>query len=278
MDDADRMRAGLTVALQGAGRGREVADRLCSACVDLLGVDGAALSVMYDGTLSRSFGASGENSRELDELQFTLGEGPCLDSVSALAPVLVGDLDARSGTRWPAFTEGARRHGVRAVFALPVAVASIQVGALDLYRNVPGELSAADLDGALIAAELAALPLLDLMGIDLDAAVNDDASTEWAELSALTRVEVYQAAGMLIAQLGVSAAEALVRLRGYAFVHNLTASEVAWQIIDRDLRLADDRSDGDRTGPDSPGDVGTDDDSPFDAGPPSTVADEDGGL
>lgn len=271
MDDADRMRAGLTVALQGAGRGQEVAARLCAACVEILDVDGAALSVMYDGTLSRSFGASDASSRELDELQFTLGEGPCLDSVSALAPVLVGDLDASTGTRWPAFTEGARRHGVRAVFALPVAVASIQVGALDLYRNHPGDLGSADLEGALIAAELAALPLLDLMGIDLDAAVNDDTSTAWDELSALTRVEVYQAAGMLIAQLGVSAAEALVRLRGYAFVHNLTASEVAWQIIDRDLRLANDRPDSDRTGPDITNDAGPEDDVP-----PGRILGEDG--
>lgn len=271
MGDSDRMREGLTVALQGAGRGREVADRLCAACVDLLGVDGAALSVMYDGTLSRSFGASSPASRDLDELQFVLGEGPCLDSVSALSPVLVGDLGARTGTRWPAFTEGALRHGVRAVFALPVAVASIQVGALDLYRNEPGDLTTAGLDGALIAAELAALPLLDLMGIDLDAAVNDDASTAWEELAALTRVEVYQASGMLVAQLGVSAAEALVRLRGYAFVHNLTASEVAWQIIDRDLRLANDRPDSDRTGPDIPGRA-----TPYDAGPPRRILGEDG--
>jgi len=153
MDDSDRMRQGLSVALQSAGRGREVADRLCAACVEMLGVDGAALSVMYDGALSRSFGASSPTSRELDELQFVLGQGPCLDSVSALAPALAGDLDARTGTRWPA------------VFPLPVAVASIQVGALDLYRNEPGDLSPAGLDGALIAAELAALPLLDLMGI-----------------------------------------------------------------------------------------------------------------
>jgi AmiR/NasT family two-component response regulator len=54
------------------------------------------------------------------------------------------------------------------------------------------------------------------------------------------RVEVYQAAGMLIAQLGVSASEALVRLRGYAFSHDMTASEVAFQILDRKLRLTTD--------------------------------------
>ncbi|MDQ2838698.1 MAG: ANTAR domain-containing protein [Actinomycetota bacterium] len=240
MDEAERMRDGFAAALAGAARGRAVADRLCGACVDLLDVDGAALSVMYDGTLSRSFGSSSASSGELDELQFVLGEGPCLEALAGGAPVLAPDLNDRRTVRWPAFAEGAIARGVQAVFALPVTVASIQVGALDLYRSQPGDLNAPDLAGALIAAELAALPLLDLMGIDLNAAVTDETSGAWQELSALTRVEVYQAAGMLIGQLDVTAAEALVRLRGYAFAHNLSASEVAWQIIDRQLRLDDD--------------------------------------
>lgn len=263
MDDADRVKDGLNSAMSGVERGRAVADRLCVACVELLGVDGAALSVMYEGTLSRSFGASSAASRELDELQFVLGEGPCLAAVSSGAPVLAPDLNDGAAVRWPGFAEAAVVRGVRAVFALPVTVASVQVGALDLYRNEPGELDAAGLAGALVAAELAALPLLDLMGLDLNAAVTDMTSTAWEELSALTRVEVYQAAGMLIAQLGVSPAEALVRLRGYAFAQDLTASEVAWQILDRALRLDDDH----RGGNDRAGD-----------GPPRPVSDEDGGL
>jgi hypothetical protein len=132
------------------------------------------------------------------------------------------------------------QRGVRAVFALPVMVANSPIGALDLYRTTPGDLEGAALSGGMIAAELAALPLLDLMGIDLNAGLNDQTSSAWDELSALTRIEVYQAAGMLIAQLGVSPSEALVRLRGYAFLHDRTASQVAYEIIERRLRLTDD--------------------------------------
>jgi hypothetical protein len=238
--EPDRIREGLTAAVTGSHRGSAVADRLCGACVELLDVDGAALSVILDGAISRSFGASSAASRELDELQFTLGEGPCLDAVRDSVPVLADDLRDPASARWPGFASAAAERGVRAVLALPVAVTSFSIGALDLYRTRSGQLDAAVLAGGLIAAELAALPLLDLMGIDLAAAVTDDASSAWSELTSLTRVEVYQAAGMIVAQLGVTPSEALVRIRAYAFAHGLSASEVAYEIVERRLRLARD--------------------------------------
>ncbi|MDQ1745225.1 MAG: hypothetical protein QOE23_3564 [Pseudonocardiales bacterium] len=243
MDSRAAMRTGLTAALSGTGHGREAADRLCGACVNLLNVDGAALSMIYDGAISRSLGSSSSISRELDELQFTLGEGPCLDAVSSAAPVLIADLNDPAMQRWPGFARAATQRGVLAVFALPVAVASLPIGALDLYRTRTGDLADSVLEGGLIAAELAAMPLLDLMGLDLSAAVSDEGSDAWQQLGSLTRLEVYQAAGILIAQLGVSASEALVRLRAYAFSHNRTASEVALDIIEHRLRLPDDATD-----------------------------------
>lgn len=242
MDDGEALRQDLSAALSGAGRGTDVADRLCGACVQMLVVDGAALSIIHQGTISRSFGASSELSRELDELQFTFGEGPCLDAVRAGAPVLVADLADDQREQWPAFSAAALDRGVRAVFALPVTVASIHIGALDLYRSTPGELAGSQLRRGLIAAEFAAVPLLDMMSGDLNAAVSDETSSAWTELTALTRVEVYQAAGVLIAQLGIGPTEALVRLRAYAFAHDRTASEVAFDIIEHRLRLDDDHA------------------------------------
>ena len=245
MANPNRVRDGLHASLAGAGSGRVAADRLCAACVDLLGVDGAAVSIIYQGSISRSLAASSALSRELDELQFTLGEGPCLQSAASAAPALVPDLDDAAGVAWPGFAAAAAQRGVRAVFALPISVVSYPIGALDLYRNAPGDLSSDGLSGGLLAAELAALPLLNLMGMDLDAAVSDESSTAWEQLSSLTRVEVYQAAGMLVAQLGVTPSEAVLRLRGYAFAHDRTASEVAFDILERRLRLDDDRAGGD---------------------------------
>jgi hypothetical protein len=108
-------------------------------------------------------------------------------------------------------------------------------------------LSAEQLAGALVAAELAQMPLLDLLAQDLQAAVADPDSDSWAELKTLSRAEVSQATGMLVAQgrgrnvafrsLEVEPAEALVRLRAHAFATGRSATDVACDILDRRLRL-----------------------------------------
>lgn len=119
-------------------------------CVDLLHVDGAALSVVTDHCAQGTYGSSSELSRRLDELQFTFGEGPCMDSVRLARPVLCSDLDSPLETRWPVFTGAVLGEGVRAVFALPVAIATSCVAALDLFRSTPGPLSDDALTGGLL--------------------------------------------------------------------------------------------------------------------------------
>lgn len=237
MGSADRMRADLTAVLEGGARGLSAADRLCVACVDLLEVDGAAVSLVLDGTSRGTFGSSGELSRRLDEFQFTFGEGPCHDAVSKRRPVLVDDLDQAREQRWPAFARAMLGEGMRAVFSLPVAFARRPVGALDLFRHEPGPLSPDELDGGLVAADLASLPLLDLMNNGADWASVADGGAGVDELASLERVEVYQAAGMVMVQLDVGPAEAVARLRAYAFAQDMTTSEVAWDIVERRLRL-----------------------------------------
>ena len=80
-----------------------------------------------------------EVSRQLAELQLTLGEGPLLDTSASNGPVLASDLaDAEPGTRWPAFTSAARRAGAAAVFAFPLVIGAIRAGVLGLYRDRPG--------------------------------------------------------------------------------------------------------------------------------------------
>ena len=69
------------------------------------------------------------------------------------------------------------------------------------------------------------------------AAASDPAADAWAELTALSRTEVSQATGMLVAQLEVEPAEALVRLRAHAYSTGRSATEVARDIVERRLRL-----------------------------------------
>lgn len=226
----------LLAAVDGR-RGTDAADRLCEACVTAFDVDAAAISLIFDGANSGTLGSSSAPARRYDELQFTLGEGPCLDSVAQRAPVVVIDLADPEEARWPLYGPAMLDLQIRGVYAMPVVVAGEYVGALDLYRAQPGLLEDDQLSGAVAAAEVAGIPVLDLLGSDLQAAVVDPASSAWAELHALSRAEVSQATGMLVAQLGVDPAEALVRLRAHAFATGRSATDVARDILDRRLRL-----------------------------------------
>lgn len=247
-----QMRTELSAVIARSPSGLSTANQLCIACVNLLGVDGAAISMVLDGVSSGTYGCSSEASRRLDEYQFTFGQGPCLDATAEGAVVHAPDLEAAKEHRWPVFTDALLGDGIRAVFALPVRLTSACVGALDLYRSTPGPLVGDQLAGGLLAAELATLPLLTMVSqITDDRGVadsgdradntNEDASEALIEMD---RVEVYQATGVLIAQLDVDAADALVRLRAHAMATGQTASEVAWAILEQGLELERDDQHG----------------------------------
>lgn len=237
--ELSELRERLGDSLVGAATPLAAADRLCQACVALLDVDGAAISMIRQGATRGTFGSSGELSRALDELQFTYGQGPCLDAVQKNWPVTADDLDATGEDRWPALAEAVLARGIRAMYALPVTVASTPIGALDLYRRRSGPLDGPALTGGLWAAGLASLPLLDLMNGDTDWAAAGDGADGFEQLASLERVEVYQATGMIVAAFGISAGDAVARLRAHAVSHGLTASDVARQVLDRRLLLQD---------------------------------------
>lgn len=218
-------------------RGVDAADRLCETCVALFDVDAAAISLVFDGATNSTLGCSDDDARAYDEVQFTVGEGPGLESVARGAPVLVTDLADRTERRWPLYGAALLEMRIRGVYAIPVVVAGEYVGALDLFRALPGGLPAGELAGATLAAELAGIPLLDLLDHDLHAAVGDPGSSAWVELAVLSRAEVSQATGMLVAQLGIEPAEALLRLRAHAYATGRAATDVARDILERRLRL-----------------------------------------
>lgn len=224
-------------AAMGDHRGVGAADRLCEACVGLLGIDAAAVSLVFDGANIGTLGASGADARMYDEEQFTHGEGPCLDAVAQRAPVIVVDLADPSETRWPAYGPAMLTRQIRGVYAMPILVAGEYVGAIDLFQTTPTMLAADQIAGVVVAAELAQMPMLDLLEQNLQDAAAIPGSTAWDELNTLTRAEVSQATGMVMAQLRIGAPAALVRLRAHAYATGRSATEVARDIVDRHLRL-----------------------------------------
>ena len=83
----------------------------------LFGIDAAAISLVFSGVASGTFGSSDAAARAYDELQFTIGEGPCLDSVATHGPVLIADLAKPNDRRWPLYRPALLDHKIRGVFA-----------------------------------------------------------------------------------------------------------------------------------------------------------------
>jgi len=95
MADGRRTRLWGLVAERAGTRGGPVsAGDACEVAAKAAGVDGAWLSVMSDSARRALVHATGRRAAELDELQFTLGEGPCADAFRSGSPVLVADLGA----------------------------------------------------------------------------------------------------------------------------------------------------------------------------------------
>ena len=143
---------------------RVLAEQICLACVAGLDVDGAAISVLTASTMRETLWASDPTAELLEDLQFSLGEGACIEAAVTARPVLVPDLsDTAETSRWPIYAAAVvEQAGVGAVFALPLLWGAITVGVLDLYRRAPGSLSQEQSRDALSAADAAALMLLGL--------------------------------------------------------------------------------------------------------------------
>ena len=208
--------------------------RMCRAAVRDLPAMGVGISVQSESSGPLTLAASSEASVLVEELQFTLGEGPCIDAYVSRAPVLVPDLTAAATmTTWPGYASAAHDHGVRAVFAFPLQVGLARLGALDIYRDHVGGMSAETFSRAATFADAAMLGLLETVPGSQDVADLVDQSEE-------RFLEVYQAQGMVMVQLGVGAEEALARLRAFAFAHERRLVDVASDVTSRRLTLESD--------------------------------------
>lgn len=212
--------------------------RLCSAAVQAIPASGVGLSVITDSGDRGVAAASDAASARIDELQYTLGEGPCLDAFTSRRPVLNSDLGVSGAARWPVYSPAALEKGVRAAFSFPLQIGAARLGVLDLYRNQPGSLSAGELAQALSFADVATTMLL-----DAQEKAPPGAAPEGLDEAMEYHFELFQAQGMVMVMLGITIIEALAVLRGYAYAHDRDLAAVARDVVTRRLRLDEDRGD-----------------------------------
>ena len=206
--------------------------RLCEVCANVSFMSGAGIMLMTGDTQQGSVCSSNPVSALIEELQFTLGEGPCVDAHRNDRPVVEADLANPDMPRWLAFAPPAVAAGARAVFGFPMRLGGVRLGALNLYRDRPGPMSDDQYADALVLAGVAAQAV-----VAMQANASPGALSTALEEGANFRFVVHQATGMVAVQLGVSVGEALARLRAYAFGNDVLLTEVAEAIVARKLRL-----------------------------------------
>jgi hypothetical protein len=220
----DRARLGeaLMAVVAEAPPARELPQRLCAACQPALPVDGVGLTLVTDDQDSEHvlLGASDDIGTQIEHLQADLSEGPCRTALSTARPVLIAEMGSHDAHhRWPLFTRHVAALPVGALFAFPLLVGTSGLGVMDCHRTQTGSL--ADVGAALTVADELTLAVLNYTHPDLFA----------SDTSPDNHAVVHQATGWLAAALGISAAEALARLRRYAFASSQPLRAVAEEVL-----------------------------------------------
>ena len=204
---------------------------LCAVCVRALDVAGAGVTVP-GGDPGAPLCSSDAVAERLEELGFTLGEGPAVDAHRDGEPVAEPDLAHPRRARWPSFTPLAVDAGAAAIFAFPLRVGVARLGVLTLHRLRPGQLSDDQYADALALTGVVASSVL---AHQAEAPLGDVATQ--LEVLSTSRAEVHQAAGMLSVQLEVSVSDALVRLRAHSYAEGRPLHDVAVDVVRGRLRL-----------------------------------------
>jgi hypothetical protein len=216
----------------------EVSDRreLAGTFLRALPVTGTAVSTIGDLLGTETVAASDATAARLDEMQFDLGEGPCWDALRLRRPVLHPDLRAAKSTLWPTFRHAVLEQDVGALFAFPLLVGPLQVGAVDLYSRRPMTL---DVEQTRRASELADKTARQVLQYALASMVVEPGDDDADDRNPYSRKIVHQATGMVLAQLRISADDARLVIQAHAFANNRSMMEVAQDILDRRLDLSD---------------------------------------
>lgn len=204
---------------------------LVDVCRELLDADAAGILLADDSGVLEVVASTSEASRLVEMMQVGAEAGPGIESVRTGKLVTVPDVAAASAA-WPAFCDAALAQGFASAHALPLRLRETTIGTLNLFRNVPGELSPRDLVTAQAFADVATI------GILHERAVHENAVVRQQLQSALnSRVVIEQAKGVVAHGAGVSIDESFDIIRGYARSNRLGIGDVAARLVARTLIL-----------------------------------------
>ena len=208
---------------------------LVQACLPVIPADGAGLSLTSG--LGVPLAASSPEVTIAEQLQTTLGDGPCLTAASTGRPLTADE--NQIAAQWPIYhAELTESCSYRSVCSLPLTLpGSRRLTVLDLYSTDPTGNTFAPLDQ--LRADIC-IPIAGLLAASLDAGPGAATSPGWLNTDpARDRMSVWTAVGILMSHLNTSNDTALAILRGYAYRTHTNLDDLAHQLIHRQLQPED---------------------------------------
>ncbi|MGV0838207.1 GAF and ANTAR domain-containing protein [Mycolicibacterium thermoresistibile] len=217
-DLAQRM-AGLARSLAAPRKVDDVLADVTSAAVALIaGTDTAGVLLVGKGGKFESLAGTSDLPPQLDELQMTFQEGPCVQA--ALKETVLRTDDFRTEQRWPKYAPAAAEMGILSGLSFKLYTADRTAGALNLFAFTPHAFDAeAEAIGAVLAAHAAAAIMASQQGEQLESALT-------------TRDRIGQAKGMIMERYGVDEIQAFNMLRRLSQESNTRLIDIAQQVID----------------------------------------------
>jgi GAF domain-containing protein len=112
--------------------------------------DWASVTLRRRRNRTETVAASSDVAVQVDQLQYDLGEGPCLEAAVTGQPRVSNHL--ATSQDWPRWGPRAADIGVHAILGIQLSTAEEVLGALNLYSGTPGAFGHEDLDVADIYA------------------------------------------------------------------------------------------------------------------------------
>ena len=239
MDTGD-LRASLTALSRLSTGGLGLEDLLAQvatfAVQAIPPADGAGLT-MTEHERSDIVVASAPFVKDIDTIQYRLGEGPCVSAVRERTTMRSGSLGG--DPRWPRFGPRVGRLGVHSVLSLPLVTPDGVLGALNVYAHAKDAFD----DDAVELGELFAGPAaIAVQNAQLLAKAKRVAASLQSALS--KRALIDQAVGILMSRAGCTADEAFDRLRQLSQTRNTKLSVLAQSLVDEAVRRARARHSG----------------------------------
>jgi GAF domain-containing protein len=210
---------------------RDVLTRVAEYAVAAIpGADGAGLTLLEAGH-GDTIVATAPFVAEVDAIQYTIEQGPCITAASEARTVRSGALG--DDTQWPDFGPRVKQLGVHSVLSLPLLIPGGVVGAMNVYAH---PLNSFD-DHAVVIGELFAVPAaIAVQNAQVLAQTKRLAHQLQAALT--SRAVIDQALGILMSRTGSTSEQAFDRLRDRSQTDNVKLREVAQRVVDEAVRRA----------------------------------------